>query len=159
MADIAQAAGVSRRTLFRYFATKEQVALAYQDGILDLLLPALAAWEPGDGALTAMMNTLAEFVGGLSMDQALSLSDLLVANPSLRAHNLTKYRDIEVAFGDAVIERCGGGNPAREAEIKAACVVGAWRAANEAWLDGGRVGHPAQEITAAFAELMAVLRD
>ena len=43
MDDVAAAAGVSRRTLFRYFGSKEEVALGHLGGLGDELAAAVRA--------------------------------------------------------------------------------------------------------------------
>ncbi|MCU0482937.1 MAG: TetR family transcriptional regulator [Chloroflexi bacterium] len=52
--DIAAAANVSRRTFFRYFATKEEVFIVDPQGKLDALHVALADGPPGEPTIAAL---------------------------------------------------------------------------------------------------------
>lgn len=153
MDDIASASGVPRRTLFRHFGTKEQVALAYQDTILDELVARLERWPAGGTALSALIETISAFVRDLRHEQAIELSDLLVRNPELRIYNLQKYEEIEAALAQAVEGRCASASPALEARIMAASVVATWRVANERWLAGDRSAHPKIGVMQAFDAL------
>ncbi len=153
MTDIAEASGVPRRTLFRYFDNKEQVALAYQDTILDHLVERLAARPEGESGAVALMKTLLSYLEELSIERAMELSELLVQNPGLRAHNLEKYIAIEHAAAKVIEQRCRSENPVLEAELAAGAVVTAWRIGNERWFEGGRKGHPKSEAARTFALL------
>ena len=52
--DIADAAGTSPRTFFRYFATKDEVVLDYERYLLDRLGAALDGARPTEGPVTAL---------------------------------------------------------------------------------------------------------
>src|SRR5688500_11186488 len=52
--EIAAAAGISSRTFFRYFATKDEVVLQYQRRIQERLVEALAGRPAGEGPVTAL---------------------------------------------------------------------------------------------------------
>jgi AcrR family transcriptional regulator len=56
--EIAQAAGVSRRTFFRYFISKEDVMVERSDRLGELLLAELAARPLDEPALLAIRNAL-----------------------------------------------------------------------------------------------------
>jgi AcrR family transcriptional regulator len=56
--EIAEAAGISPRTFFRYFPTKAHVVRAHQRRLLDRLVRALAARPSDEGPVTAMREAL-----------------------------------------------------------------------------------------------------
>ena len=157
MDDIALKSGVSRRTLFRNFGTKEQIALAYQDTILDDLVARAAARPRNEDALVALIETISGFVRELRHEEALELSDLLVQNPSLRAYNLQKYEAIELALTETIKSRIDSPDQALKARIAASSVIAAWRVANEEWAKGDRTEHPVCGTTKAFNLLRATL--
>ena len=159
MTDIAEASGVPRRTLFRHFASKEHVALAYHDTILNHLVERLAARPDDEGGAVALMNTLLTYTEELSIEQAMELSELLVRNPELRAHNLERYIQIEHAAAKVIEPRCRSEDAALEADLAAGAVVTAWRIANERWFEQGRKGHPKTEAARTFALLTQLWSD
>lgn len=70
--DIARAAGVSRRTYFRYFETKEDVVVAGSDRFADDLLAAVAARPAREAPLEAVRNALVPV-----LEEALLKADLI----------------------------------------------------------------------------------
>lgn len=98
--DIVDAAGVSRRTFFRYFETKEDVAVAWNldddfQGHDVHFAEALATAEPGKSPL----NALREFTcKSLSLrektpdfaDMVLKIEQLIAKTPALRARRRTQ---------------------------------------------------------------------
>src|SRR5437879_11261827 len=58
--EIADAVEVSSRTFFRYFASKEDVALSPTEDLLATLLDTLAGRPPGEPALTALRHAAVE---------------------------------------------------------------------------------------------------
>jgi AcrR family transcriptional regulator len=54
--EIAAAAGISARTFFRYYATKDEVLVRFQRRVYERLVRALEARPADEGAVTAMRN-------------------------------------------------------------------------------------------------------
>jgi AcrR family transcriptional regulator len=54
--EIAAAVGISARTFFRYFASKEDVVLHFQRRLNDRLVDAFESRPPDEGAVTALRN-------------------------------------------------------------------------------------------------------
>ncbi len=55
---IAEAAGVSRRTIFYYFKSKEEILLAYQSGIGEMIRAAVLQESTDQAPLDAVLNAL-----------------------------------------------------------------------------------------------------
>ncbi|MGH9039577.1 MAG: TetR family transcriptional regulator [Acidimicrobiia bacterium] len=107
--DIAAAADVSRRTFFRYFATKEDALLADQPRRLEELREALAARPADEPALTALRHALLSLAGGHEQDRELLLrrAQLIRATPSLQSRAMGSQRTWEQAMTEMVAERLG----------------------------------------------------
>lgn len=115
--EIADAVDVSPRTFFRYFTSKEEVALTQLDEQLGVLLELLAGRPAAEPVLTAMHRAMVEVVrnaedGEHGFDPARfqSLQALMASSPALAAHSLEQgsARLTELA---AVIGRRMGVDP------------------------------------------------
>lgn len=107
--DIARAAGVSRRTYFRYFETKEDVVVAGSDRFADDLLAAIAARPARETPLLAIRNALVPV-----LEEALAKSDLirgvikmLRGNTALRRAMLERRNRMEERLAVVLARRMG----------------------------------------------------
>lgn len=90
--EIAGAVEVSPRTFFRYFTSKEDVALALADEQLTRMVQTLADWKPDDPVITALKGSVVDVVtacesDGAEVDRARyrRLQALLLESPALMA--------------------------------------------------------------------------
>ncbi|KNB52945.1 TetR family transcriptional regulator [Streptomyces caatingaensis] len=140
--EIAEAADVSQRTFFRYFANKEEVALALQEVEEEVAFAALAARPPHEPPLTALCN--AAVASGRTVGEAieavvplglhLSTQRMIESTPQLLAARLRRLAVLEERFA-AEIARREGLDPAadpRPRVLVAAC-SGVLRAASRVW--------------------------
>ncbi|MDQ3946518.1 MAG: TetR family transcriptional regulator [Actinomycetota bacterium] len=142
--DIAAAAEVSRRTFFRYFASKEDVLLSDHPRRLAELRAALAARPPSEPILTALRQALMSMTGTYEEDRErlLRRATLMRATPSLQARSLMLQRDWEQAVSEMVAEHLGvDAHGDLRAVVVAAAIMGATRAAFGVWLEGGGQAH------------------
>jgi AcrR family transcriptional regulator len=107
--DIARAAGVSRRTYFRYFETKEDVVVAGSDRFADDLLAAVAARPARETPLLAIRNALVPV-----LEEALAKADLirgvikmLRGNTALRRAMLERRNRMEERLAVVLARRMG----------------------------------------------------
>jgi AcrR family transcriptional regulator len=92
IAEIAAEAQVSRRTFFRYFPTKEDLALAFEAGALDGFIAHLEARLDLKNGYTAVLAALFELVsrwerpeGHADLEELLASRRVSAASPSLHA--------------------------------------------------------------------------
>ncbi len=90
--EIAAAAGMSRSSFFRYFASKEDVVLDHLDALGESLAEALAQRPADEDAWTALRRAFDVLLVCHVRDPqgALALRQMLDGNPALRARNLEK---------------------------------------------------------------------
>ncbi len=90
--EIAAAAGMSRRSFFRYFGSKEDVVLGHLDALGTALAEALAERPADEDAWTALRRAFDTLIAHQSNDSqaALALRQILDGNPGLQARNLEK---------------------------------------------------------------------
>lgn len=93
--EIAEAVDISPRTFFRYFASKEEVALSLVDEQLGALVDRLAQRPADEPALTALHRAAVEVIrscengeNGFDPAQFESVQHLVAASPALAAHSL-----------------------------------------------------------------------
>ncbi|MGZ4299757.1 MAG: mycofactocin system transcriptional regulator [Solirubrobacteraceae bacterium] len=107
--DIATAVGVGRRTLFRYFSSKNDLVWGNFDGVLDRLRAELAAGDPEE----PMMETLGRAVVASNTYEGEALEDLrlrmtlITGVPALQAHSMVRYADWRRVVAEFVAERLG----------------------------------------------------
>jgi AcrR family transcriptional regulator len=141
--DIAARADVSRRTFFRYFASKEDVLLADHPRLLAHLRRALGGRPEDEPALTALRHAILSMAGGYETERQrlLDRARIMARTPSLQARSLAHQRLWEEAVADMVAERIGV-DPAVDLRpgVVAASTLASLRVAVAAWL--ARDGQP-----------------
>lgn len=142
--EIAAAAGISRRTLFRHFPTKADIVTAWAQKMTDVLTDhvnqcdkAMPPHEVISSALEAVVPHMAK-----TRSEALAFVCLIERTPGLRSVSLQKYAQWEESLAVAMTNRL----PQTEDRILAARVVArsgtaAFRTGIDEWIRvKGRVG-------------------
>lgn len=151
--DIAEAAGIARRTFFRYFPSKNDVVW----GDFESLLTAMEAWLAATDADVPVLDAVADAVVRFNSLPPAAVPahrqrmSMILHVPALQAHSALRYADWR-----AVIARFVAGRPGGEA---VAALVGhvalaAAVAAYEQWL-----ADDAADLSALLAGSFAQLRD
>ena len=141
--DIASAADVSRRTFFRYFASKEDVILSDHPRRLDELQAALDRRPAEEPALTALRHAIMSLVSTYeeAREHMLRRFRLMITTPALEARSLCLQRNWETAVTEMLAARMGV-DPAKDLRpgVVAATTMAAMRVATANWLAGGGQG-------------------
>jgi AcrR family transcriptional regulator len=133
--QIATAAGISERSFFRYFATKEDVVIG-DPAPYALILQAALEECPADAApWVALRAALGQLIDAVHADPVSSLqaSALMLSNPGLRARHLEKQILWEQLLVPNIVERLRG-TPA-ERSLRAHAIVSAALSCLEAALN------------------------
>lgn len=132
--EIASAAGVSRRTFFRYFESKEAVVFVKQPTRLVRFRELVGAHAHLGGFEAVVRACLAlgpEFEA--ERDEALIAQEIIEASPALSVADAARDLEWEDAIAHALAE--GSGDPARQrtARYVAGAIVGLIRATMREW--------------------------
>lgn len=107
--DIARAVGVSRRTLFRYFPSKNDIPWGQFDDSLDALREVLARM-PDDLPLATQVARAVMAFNAFPADVAPSHRErmrLILETPALQAHSVLRYAAWRAVIAEHVAVRCG----------------------------------------------------
>jgi TetR/AcrR family transcriptional regulator, regulator of mycofactocin system len=158
--EIVAAAGIGRRTFFRYFASKNDLPWGDFDGLLASMRAYLDT-VPADVPLRdALRHAVLEFnrFPEDEMPYHRERMHLLLNVPSLVAHSALRYASWRAVLADFVADRLGEPADSIEPQAIAWVCLGLSLAAYEQWL-----ARPEMELLAlideAFAKLGERLRD
>jgi AcrR family transcriptional regulator len=154
--EIAEKAGVSRRTFFRYFPSKEDVLYLGHDRFFSEFSTLLLGLPPSVPDLDAICTTFAALSSHTARGRdALELARRAVKSSTvLRGRESDHVRDDLVLIGRAIADRHGLAEPDEACRLLAALSLATYRLALDKWLRGPASGNLAQEIVDEFA-LMA----
>jgi AcrR family transcriptional regulator len=151
--DIAAEADVSRRTFFRYFASKEDVLLADHFVQLARLREAMAERPQDEPIVTALRNALLSLTGDFEERKEMIIirGRIMRDTPSLQARSLVHQRLWEEAMQEMVADRLGV-DPVKDLRpgVVSAATLAAMRVAFTNWLTAGCDGDLIELITEAL---------
>jgi AcrR family transcriptional regulator len=150
--DIAVAAGISRRTFFRYFPTKADVCFADSPAELARLREGLSAADPRESYRSAIVRAVTaalRFPPG-EREWALQRAQLVLGVPVLQAHATRIYAQ----WRTAAAEFARGRRPDDDVfpVVVGHAVLAATLAAHEHWIT-----HPAGDLDDALARMLDLL--
>ncbi|HEY6786113.1 MAG TPA: TetR family transcriptional regulator [Trebonia sp.] len=169
VAEVAEACGVSEKTVFNYFPTKESLILDRLESTMTSLRAGLAS--PGIPPVEAAVRILDHELGALTSwlaaqddpAQAAALLQrfgaMIAATPSLRAYQGDMLASYVAVAAEILAARTGMSADDPEPQIAAAALLGLWRIQSQSLsrcLDGTRT--PAQINEAVTADVRRAAR-
>ncbi|GAB2667356.1 TetR family transcriptional regulator [Saccharopolyspora gloriosae] len=107
--QIAAEAGISARSFFRYFPTKEDVVIGDPVEYGTVLRDALEARPAEEDAVHAVRGALVEFIGAVAENPAaVGISTIVLTTPSLWAKHQEKQRVWAELLQPETLRRLGG---------------------------------------------------
>jgi len=156
VSDLASAAGVSRATFLRYFASKEDAVLAAFDAHSGQVTGALRARPPGEDDWTALRRALDTVTAQVRQDpaSALATTRLVLGTPALCAQYRARQDGWRPALAQALASRGDPPRPVTLADsVRAAAAMDCLHIALQEWIAAdGRPGLAAV-LDKAFAAL------
>ncbi len=152
--DIAERAGVTERTFFRYFADKREVLFFGAGDLQDFVLAAIAA-SPATMKPMETVSAAMEGVADLLADREFSRrrAAVIAANPGLQERELLKMATLAGAAAEALRER---GVPDPVAGLAAETGVTVFRIGFETWIGEGAPESFAECIREALDQLRSL---
>ena len=158
--DIAVAAGIGRRTFFRYFPSKNDVPWGNFEDELDRMRRWLAACPPQWPLMDAIRLAIVDFNQVPPEDEPWHRRrmQLILGVPVLQAHSTLRYAEWRQVIADYVAERTGEPAGALLPQTIAYAMLGVAIAAYEQWLQdddsnlSGLLDTAMRDLAAAFGD-------
>lgn len=158
--EIAEAAGISVRTLFRYYSSKQHILFGdVASGRIEALRTALSARPAGESPLAAIEAALddLDLTDPADREQILARFALLARQPSLLTTYLVLNRDLSRLVADFVAQRTGALATDLYPQLVAAATTAAWDTALVTWAASDGTADLSALRRTAFAALTAGL--
>ena len=134
--DIAAAAGIGRRTVFRYFASKNDLPWGDFDALLERMRGFLRGLPADTPLLQALGAAIIDFnrVPEEEIPYHRKRMDLLLNVPALAAHSTLRYESWRQVVAEYAAERLGVAADALEPQALGWILLGVSLSAYEQWL-------------------------
>jgi AcrR family transcriptional regulator len=156
LAEIAEAAGVSTRTIFAYFPSKEHILFSTMQALRDALAQALDERSAGTDALAA----LREFIVSSEHEKTeldLKLGQVIAADPTLASHKRARIAEFQEVLAAAIADDLGVGGDDLRPQVAAASLTAAFEVLERQ--DRGHAAVPTKdEIASAIDPVIAFVR-
>jgi AcrR family transcriptional regulator len=155
--DIAAAAGISRRTFFHYFESKDDILVSLQADMGELIAAEVRQASPESSPLEAVRDGALRICAAIPSEDMIAIDRLMRGSPSVQARKHVSYRHHEEVLFAALRERWP--DPARETRLRVLAMmgVGAMRLASETFSQEGGSRPYDEVLRRAFDAITAEL--
>ncbi|MBE1537667.1 TetR family transcriptional regulator [Actinomadura algeriensis] len=152
--DVAAAAGLSKRSFFRYFPSKEDVVFGDVEDLADEVAEAVRARPADEPPWTVLRTVLREWevrIHAAQRDPA--VLRLIESTPALRARMHQRRDEMRARIAAALRARPGAGLDAFTADLLTGCAAAALDAAGREWIRRDGDADRGELVDRAFAAL------
>jgi len=157
LADIADAAGVSTRTIFAYFPGKEDILFSTFEDMREALGRALADRPEGQDAFAA----LRDFIVSSAHEKTeldCELDQVIARNQTLSSHKRARIAQLQELLAGAIAEDLGAGPDDLRANVAAASLTAAFEVLSQQERVPASASVTSEEIAAAIDPIIAFVR-
>ena len=157
-AEIAERAGLTKRTFFRHFTDKRDVPFADFDSMRELIVKAVAETPEATAPIAAVAAGIRAAADVLQeyQERARYLHVVIAATPELRERELVKLGEFAAAMAETLRER---GVADRTAALAAEAGLTAFKIAFRCWLDDADQQDLPRLVQESFDELRTLTAD
>ena len=151
---ITEAAGISRRTFFYYFKSKEDILLAAHDsGFREALRPAMLEESPDQMPIDAVQKCLVKLASRYETKESVVFDRLMQSTAALRARKEAVFVETEQILLDAMCELWPAPGRRDGLRLVAMVAMGTLRLALEKWKQNDAAHSLAYYVRQSFALL------
>jgi mycofactocin system transcriptional regulator len=132
--DVARAAGIARRTLFRYYSSKNAIPWGDFDAHLNLMRELLASGDQRGDIAVALRTALLAFNRFDDEERHRQRMRLILGTDALQAHSMTMYAGWRTVVAEYVAHRRGEDPGGLVPQTAAWTLLGVALTAYEQWL-------------------------
>ena len=152
---------VSKRTFFRYFSSKEDVALEPDKELWSAVLDDIETRRLTGPVLTSLRETLVDTIRGMDpswSDRFLTLHRMVDITPALHAFGLRYCASVSGDLADRLADRLGASADQLTLQMMVELMIAAWHRAAEDWSAQNGAGGT-ERLAERVDETFAVLPD
>jgi AcrR family transcriptional regulator len=155
--EIAAMAGISRRTFFHYFKSKDDILISLQKGMGEMIAEQIRQADEGASPLEAVHASVIGVCAEVPTDDLVAIDRLMRSSPAVQARKQASYVEQEGLLFAALSARWP--DPARRMALRlvAMLAIGAIRLATEAMSQEGERRSLIELLNAAFDALTCEL--
>lgn len=153
--EIAAMAGISRRTFFHYFKSKDDILLAHLGGYADTLRVVVAEHSAAGAPIDVAREALLKFSATTPPARAMAIARVMGESEALRAREAVSYQQLEKSLYAGLCEIWPKEARHDCLRLVAMVSIGAMRLAVDKWLQHDSEQSLATHIQNAFMALKA----
>lgn len=155
--QVAAEAGISRRTFFHYFKSKDEILLSMQRGLGEKIAAALATQPTDQPPLAAVQRAMLDVVSPYSSEQLLALDKLMRASEAVQSRKQAGYI-LDEATVFAALRRRWPAEPELALRLVAMLSIGTSRVSLDAWSRDGGIRPLESYVVETFEALQSLFR-
>jgi AcrR family transcriptional regulator len=155
--EIAAMAGISRRTFFHYFKSKDDILISLQKGMGEVIAERIRQAAAGASPLDAIRASVIGVCAEVPTDDLVAIDRLMRSSPAVQARKQASYVEQEGLLFAALSARWPDPARAMALRLLAMLAIGAIRLATEALSQEGERRSLIELLNAAFDALTSEL--